>query len=68
MNELSETEKIIQEQAKLIEEEEKGGSGDALSAENKEIIAAAGNLEEIERERMQILRKVLRTPRSYGQV
>ena len=36
MNELSETEKMIQEQVKLIEEKEKEGSSDALHAKDKE--------------------------------
>ena len=36
VNELSEKEKMIQDQAKLIEEKEKGGSSDALiSKDNK---------------------------------
>ena len=35
VNELSEKEKMIQEQAKLIEEKEKEGSSDALHAKDK---------------------------------
>ena len=35
VNELSEKEKIIQEQAKLIEKKEKEGSSDALWAKDK---------------------------------
>ena len=35
VNELSEKEKIIQEQAKMIEEKEKEGSSDALRAKEK---------------------------------
>ena len=35
VNELSEKEKMIQEQAKLIEEKEKGGSSDSLRAKDK---------------------------------
>ena len=37
---------MIQEQAKLIEEKENQGSSDALRAKDKEIMAAAENLEE----------------------
>ena len=46
VNELSEKEKMIQEQAKLIEEKEKEGSSDALRTKDKEIMAAAEKLEE----------------------
>ena len=46
VNELSEKEKMIQEQAKLIEEKEKEGSSDALLAKDKEILVAAEKLEE----------------------
>ena len=46
VNELSEKEKMIQEQAKLIEEKENKGSSDALRAKDKEIISASENLEE----------------------
>ena len=46
VDELSEKEKMIQEQAKLIEEKEKGGSSDALRAKDKEIMEAAENLED----------------------
>ena len=46
VNELSEKEKMIQEQVKLTEEKEKEGSSDALRAKDKEIIAATENLEE----------------------
>ena len=46
VNELSEKEKIIQEQSKLIEEKEKQGSSDALRAKDKEIMLAAEKLEE----------------------
>ena len=46
VNELSEKEKMIQEQAKLIEEKEKEGSSDALRAKDKEIMVAAEKLEE----------------------
>ena len=46
VNELSEKKKIIQEQAKLIEEKEKEVSSDALRAKDKEIMAAAEKLEE----------------------
>ena len=44
VNDLSEKEKMIQEQAKLIEEKENQGSSDALRAKYKEITAAAENL------------------------
>ena len=43
-NDLSEEEKIIQEQAKLIEEKEEEGSCDALISKDKEILAAEENL------------------------
>ena len=46
VNELSEKEKMIQEQAKLIEEKEKEGSSDALRAKYNEIVTASENLEE----------------------
>ena len=46
MNELSEKEKIIQEQAKQIEEKEQEGSSDALISKDEEIIAAAEKLQE----------------------
>ena len=46
VNELSEKEKIIQEQVTLIEEKEREGSSDALRAKDKEIMAAAEKLEE----------------------
>ena len=46
VNELSEKEKMIQEQAKLIKEKEKEGSSDALCAKDKEIMAAAKKIEE----------------------
>ena len=44
MNELSENEKRIQEQAKQIEEKEQDGSSDALISKDEEIIAAAEKL------------------------
>ena len=46
VNELSEKEKMIQEQVKLIEEKEKEGSSDALRAKDEDIMAAAEKLEE----------------------
>ena len=46
VNELREKQKMIQEQAKLIEEKEKEGSSDALRAKDKEIMVAAEKLEE----------------------
>ena len=46
VNELSEKEKMIQEQVKLIEEKEKQGSSDALRAKDKEIMAATEKFEE----------------------
>ena len=49
MNELSEKEKIIQEQAKQIEEKEQEGSSNTLVSKDKEIIAAAEKLQEKER-------------------
>ena len=48
MNELSEKEKIIQEQAKQIEEKEQEGSSDALIYKDKDIIEAAEKLQEKE--------------------
>ena len=41
MNDLSEKEKIVQEQSKQIEEKEQEGSSDAMISKYKEIIAAA---------------------------
>ena len=46
VNELSEKEKMIQEQGKLIEEKEKEGSSDALHAKDNEIMGSAEKLEE----------------------
>ena len=46
VNELSEKEKMIQEQAKLIEKKEKEGSSDSLLAKDKEIMGSAEKLEE----------------------
>ena len=46
VNELSEKEKTIQEQAKMIEQKEQEGSSDAFRAKDKEIMAAAEKLEE----------------------
>ena len=43
-NDLSEKEKINQEQEKLIEEKEKEGSSDALISKDKEILAAEEKL------------------------
>ena len=43
--ELSEKEKIIQEQVKLIEEKEKEGSSDALRSKDNEIMEVAEKLE-----------------------
>ena len=45
VNELSEKDKMIQEQVKLIEGKEKEGSSDALCAKDKEIMSAAEKLE-----------------------
>ena len=49
MNELSEKEKIIQNQEKQIEEKYQKGSSDALISKDKEIIAAVEKLQEKER-------------------
>ena len=49
MNKPSEKEKIIQEQAKQIEEKEQEVSSDALISKDKEIIAYAEKLQEKER-------------------
>ena len=45
VDDLSEKEKMIQEQAKLIDKKEKEGSSDAMRAKDKEIMAAAEKLE-----------------------
>ena len=45
VNEMSEKEKMIQEQSKLIEEKERGGSSDALRAKDKEFMGSAENVE-----------------------
>ena len=49
MNELSEKEKRIQEQAKQKEEKYQEGSSDALISKYEELIAAAEKLQEKER-------------------
>ena len=49
MNELSEKEKIIQEQSKQIEGKYQEGSSDALISKDKKIIAAAEKHQEKER-------------------
>ena len=46
VNELIEKEKMIKDQAKLIEEKEKEGSSDALRDKYKEIMVSAEKLEE----------------------
>ena len=46
MNGLSDKEKMIQEQAKMIEEKEKEGSSDAFCAKYKKILSATEQLEE----------------------
>ena len=45
MNELSEREKIIQEQEKQVEEKEQDGSSNALISKDKEIIPAAETIQ-----------------------
>ena len=45
MKKISEKQRIIQEQAKLIKEKEKKSSTDATSAKDKEILAAAVKIE-----------------------
>ena len=50
MKNLSEKQRIIPEQAKLIKEKEKEGITDATSAKDKAILAAAENLEQKERD------------------
>ena len=64
MNELSEKEKRIQDQAKQIEEKEQEGSSNALISKDKEIIAAAEKLRE-NSGFMQKCQKGLRTLRRY---
>ena len=49
MNELSDKEKRIKEQAKQIEEKEQDGSSDAMISKDEELIAAAETLQEKER-------------------
>ena len=49
MKKLNEKQRIIQEQANIIKEEEKEISTDAPSAKDKAILAAAEKLEQIER-------------------
>ena len=46
VDELSEKEKMIQQQAKLIEEKEKEGSSDVLHAKDRGIMGSAEKLEE----------------------
>ena len=46
VNEVSDKEKIIQEQAKLMEEKEKEGRSDALHAKDKEIMGSVEKLDE----------------------
>ena len=46
VNELSEKQKMIQKQVKLIGEKEKVGSSDALRAKDKEIMESEEKLEE----------------------
>ena len=46
MQNLSEKQRIIQEQAKLIKEKEKESITDATSAKDKEILADAENIEQ----------------------
>ena len=58
MNSLSEKEKIIQEQAKQIEERKQEGSSDALISKDKEIIAAAEKLQEKERIHAEISKRL----------
>ena len=58
MNELSEKWKIIQEQAKQIEEKEQEGSVDALVSKDKGIIAAAEKLQGKERIHAEISKRL----------
>ena len=58
MNELSEKEKIIQEQAKQVEEKEQEGSIDALISKDKEIIATAEKLQKKERIHAEMSKKL----------
>ena len=64
MNDLSEKYKIIQEQAKQIEEKEQEVSSDVLIYKDEEIIAAAEKLQEKERIHAE-MSKGLRTLRHY---
>ena len=58
MNDLSEKEKIIQEQEKQIEEKDQEGSSDALLSKDEEIIAAAEKLQEKERIHAEISKRL----------
>ena len=49
MKNLSEKQRIIQEQAKLIKEKEKGSSTDAPSAKDKAILVAAEKIKQKDR-------------------
>ena len=64
MNEMSEKEKIIQEQVKQIKEKEHEGSSDELISKYKEVIAAAEKLQG-KSGFMQKYQKGLRTLRRY---
>ena len=64
VNDLSEKEKIIQEQVKLIEEREKEGISDALRDKDKEIMAATESLKR-KCYLMQRLQKVWRNQGCY---
>ena len=54
VNELSQKQKMIQEQVKLIEEKEKEGSSDAFPAKDKEIMAATEKLAKKEQSHAEI--------------
>ena len=63
-NELSEKEKKIQDQAKLIEEKEREGSSYVLISKDKEFLVAEKSLN-LKSGLIQIWRKGLRTMRRY---
>ena len=58
MKKLSEKQIIIQEQAKLIKENEKESSTDALSAKDKAILAAAEKIEQKERDYAEMAKRL----------
>ena len=58
MKNLSEKQRMIQEQAKLIKEKLKDSSTDAPSAKDKEIIAAAEKIDQKERDYAEMAKRL----------